>query len=73
MNGDTFYINAPQLNGEELKVSINDISGRRIFDQTLDCLDNTVTVPMGSEIASGVYMVTLKYGGEMQTYRLIKE
>ncbi len=73
LNGNTFYINAPKLNGEQLMVSINDLSGRMIYNQTLDCQANTVTVPMGNNIASGVYMVTLKHGGETQAYRLIKE
>jgi hypothetical protein len=73
LNGDTFYINAPKLNGEQLSVSISDLSGRNIFEQTVDCRANTVTVPMGDNIASGVYLVTLTNGGESQTYRLIKE
>ncbi len=73
LNSDKFYINAPRLNGEQLMVSISDISGRMIFEQSLECRANTVTVPMGGNIASGVYMVTLKHGGEAQTYRLIKE
>ncbi len=73
LKADTFYINAPRLNGEELMVTINDLSGRIIFNQTLACRANTVTVPMGNNIASGVYLVTLKHGGEVNTYRLIKE
>lgn len=73
LNGDTFYINAPKLNGEQLSVSISDVAGRSIYEQTLDCRANTVTVPMGDNIASGVYLVTLKHGGETYTYRLIKE
>src|SRR5690606_39649213 len=59
LNDDIFYIHAPQFNGEQLTVSINDLSGRRIFDRTLECRDNTLTVPMGYGIASGVYMITL--------------
>ncbi len=73
LNGDTFYINAPKLNGEQLAVSISDLTGRNIFEQTIDCRANTVTIPMGDNVASGVYLVTLTSGGEAQTYRLIKE
>ncbi|SDX54058.1 fibronectin type III domain-containing protein [Aequorivita viscosa] len=73
LNGDTFYINAPKLNGEQLSVSINDLTGRNIYEQTLDCRANTVTVPIGDNMSSGVYLVTLTNGGEAQTYRLIKE
>ncbi len=73
LNADTFYINASRLNGEQLVVSISDLSGRRIFNQTLECQASTVTVPMGETISSGVYMVTLKHGGESITYRLIKK
>lgn len=73
LNADTFYINAPRLNGQQLMVNISDMSGRNIYAQTLDCHANTVAVPMGSNLASGIYLVTLKQGGEAQTYRLIKE
>lgn len=73
LNGDTFYINAPKLNGEQLSVSISDLMGRSIYEQTLDCKANTITIPMGSNVASGVYLVTLRNNGNSQTYRLIKE
>ena len=73
LNGDTFYINAPRMNGEQLMVKINDLTGRKIYGQTLGCNANTVTVPMGKDIASGVYLVTLEHGGEAQIYRLIKK
>lgn len=73
VHGNTFYINAPGLDGEMLDVSVSDLSGRRIFDRTLECRADTVTVPMGGTVSSGVYTVTLKHGGESQIYRLIKE
>ncbi|SHK10248.1 T9SS type A sorting domain-containing protein, partial [Aequorivita viscosa] len=72
-NGNTFYINAPKLNGEQLTVSINDLTGRNIYEKTLDCLENTITVKMGDNISSGVYLVTLNYDEEANTYRLINE
>ena len=73
LNGNTFYINAPSLNGEQLMVIISDLAGRRIYEQTLECNSNTVTVPMNENLASGVYLVILKHGGQAHTYRLIKE
>ncbi|SDW60866.1 Por secretion system C-terminal sorting domain-containing protein [Aequorivita viscosa] len=73
LKGDTFYINAPKLNGEQLSVSISDLTGRNIYEQTLDCRANTVTVLMRENISSGMYLVTLTNGGEAQTYRLIKD
>lgn len=73
MNGNIFHINAPKLNGQQLDVSISDITGRKIYEKTLECLDNAITVSMGENIASGVYMVNLKYGENVNTIRLIKE
>jgi hypothetical protein len=73
LNGDTFYINAPKLNGEQLAVSISDLTGRSIYEQIVDCRANTVTIPLGDNVASGVYLVTLEHGGDSNTYRLIKE
>lgn len=72
LNGDTFFINVPRLDGKQLKVTINDVTGREIFSQSLECNANTVTVPMGNDIASGIYMVSLENAGESRTYRLIK-
>ncbi len=73
LTDNTFYINAPKLNGEHLNVNITDMTGRSIYTQSLECRSNTVTVPMRSDLASGIYFVTLKHGGEANTYRLIKE
>ncbi len=73
LTSNTFYINAPKLNGEKLSVSISDLTGRNIYEQSLECAANTVTVTMGSNIATGVYLVTVKHNSETQTYRLIRE
>lgn len=70
---DTFYIHAPRLNGEQISVSITDLSGRKIFEQNLECSSNKITVPMNNNVAAGIYMVTLKSGNEAHTYRLLKE
>lgn len=73
LNADTFYINAPRLNGEQLMVSISDLTGRSIYIEILECRANTVTVPMGDNIASGVYLVTLTHGGESNNLSSIKK
>ena len=73
LNDSTFYINAPNLNGQQLDVNINDLSGRVIYKETLDCQNNMVVVPMKMDIASGIYLVTLNHGGESHTIRLIKK
>lgn len=73
LNGDIFYINSPKLDGKQISVSIKDLTGRNIYQQTLECSANTIIVPMGDNISSGVYLVTLKHRGDSQTYRLIKE
>jgi len=73
INGDTFYVQAPNLNGERVEVSISDMAGRQIFNNTLDCSDNKVTVSVKNTMTSGVYLVTLKHAGEAQTYRLVKK
>src|SRR5690554_844601 len=73
LNGNTFNINAPKLNGEQLLANISDLTGRSIYNQTLDCNDNTISIPMDNNVAAGVYLVTLKNGGDSQTYRLIKK
>src|SRR5690606_1977996 len=73
LNAETFYIHAPKLNGEQVEVSIADMAGRQIFNSNLDCSSNKITVNVNDTLASGVYPVTLKFEGEAQTYRLIRE
>ncbi len=73
LNGDTFYIHAPKLSGEQVTVSVSDLAGRTISEHSLHCQANTVTVPMAENIASGVYLVTLKHGEASNTFRLLKE
>ncbi|SDX36200.1 T9SS type A sorting domain-containing protein, partial [Aequorivita viscosa] len=73
LNGDTFYINAPKLNGEQLSVSISDLTGRNIYAQNLESIANTISVKISTNLAVGVYLVTLTHKGESSTYRLIKK
>jgi hypothetical protein len=73
INDSTFYVYAPKLNGERVEVKISDIAGRQIFNNTLDCLNNKVSVSVNDTMTSGVYLVTLKHAGETHTYRLVKK
>ncbi len=67
-----FYIQAPKLNGEQILVSISDLTGRQIFEDMLECDENKIRVSVSDNLSSGVYMVTLRHGGKENTYRLIK-
>jgi len=73
INAETFYIHAPKLNGEQVEVSIADLTGRQIFNSNLSCTSSKITVNVNETLASGVYLVTVKFAGEAQTYRLVRE
>ncbi len=73
ISNNILNIHAPKLNGAELIVNIVDLSGRKIYEETLDCNANTVTIPLNNKLASGVYLATVTHQGEAQTYRFIKE
>lgn len=70
---DTFYIHAPKLNGQHVKLKITDVSGRQIFNETLKCKDSKLAVSVNNIFTSGVYLVTLNVTGETSTYRLVKQ
>ncbi|QAA83115.1 T9SS type A sorting domain-containing protein [Aequorivita sp. H23M31] len=67
------YLNAPQLNGQQVEVTITDLTGRMIYDQVLGCDNSTITLPINSGLNTGVYLVTLKFEGQENTFRLIKQ
>lgn len=73
LNAGPFYINAPKLNGEKVDLNITDITGRRIYNNVLNCEDNVITVPVDGSWSTGVYLVTVKFAGEESTFRLIKK
>lgn len=72
LNESVLYINAPRLNGEQLAVNITDITGRTVFDETMECHSNTVSIPIGSGLSSGIYLVNLSHEANQSTFRLIK-
>lgn len=73
LNNTTFYIHAPKLNGEQVEVNIADMTGRQIFNNRLDCQDNRIAVSLNDSLTIGVYLVTVKFAGEENTYRLVKQ
>lgn len=73
LSNDTFYINVPQLDGEQVNVSITDLSGRLVYTENLDCVVNKVTVVTNESLSSGIYLVTVTSGGAKHTLKLLKE
>ncbi len=73
LNDDTFYVYAPKLNGEQVEVKISDMAGRQVFSDTLNCEDNKLGVSVNNSLTSGVYLVTVNFEGEANTYRLVKQ
>src|SRR5690554_166911 len=73
MNGDSFAIKAPGLNGKQVGVVISDLSGRIIYSETLNFNANTITVSPTKGLATGVYMVTMQHAGAARTFKLVRE
>ena len=73
LSDNTFYIHAPELNGEQVEVSISDMAGRQIYNDTLNCQDNRIAVSVHGSLTTGVYLVTVKFAGEESSYRLVKQ
>ncbi len=72
MNNNTFYINAPQLSGETVSISVNDMLGREIYNTQNTFTDSTMQIDLAQDVKSGIYMVTLSSQGESVTLRIIK-
>lgn len=72
LSDNTFYINAPKLNGETVTVTVNDMLGREIYNAQHVFSGATVHIELTNEINNGVYMVTLSSNGEDRSLRIIK-
>ncbi len=70
--GNSFYINAPKLNGEEVSISINDMLGREVYSMHQTFSGNSLNIDLSQELKSGVYLVTLSSNGENKSLRIIK-
>ncbi len=73
MNGNTFYINSQKLVGEQVKMYITDVTGRHIYNTTLDFQNIQTEVSLGQSLNAGVYLVTLQLGREQNTFRLVQQ
>ena len=73
MSDNTFYINAPQLDGKNVNVAIADLGGRTVYKETLNFNSNQITVSTTKSLASGVYLVTMEHDGAMHTFKLVKK
>lgn len=73
LHSETFFIYAPGCNGKAMNITINDISGRSIYEQKVTSSEDVISVTLDENIASGVYLITLNVENETQTVRLLKE
>ena len=72
LNDNTFYINAPKLDGETVTISVNDMLGREIFNTQQTFSGATVKIDLSQKLNSGIYMVNLSANGVDRTLRVIK-
>ena len=73
LNDNIFYINTANLNCQQIEVNITDIAGRQIYSDSMICQDDRIAVSTESILNTGVYLVTVKFDGEKNTFRLIKQ
>lgn len=73
LDDNTFYINAPNLNGETVFISINDMLGREVFNTEQIFSGTTLKVELSQGLSSGVYIVNLSSKGAERSLRIIKK
>lgn len=73
LDDNTFYINAPNLNGETVFISINDMLGREVFNTEQIFSGTTLKVELSQGLSSGVYTVNLSSKGAERSLRIIKK
>ena len=72
LNDNTFYINAPKLDGETVSITVNDMLGREIAKTQQTFSGSTVKIDLSQDLKSGIYMVTISSNGTDKTLRIIK-
>ncbi|QAA81792.1 T9SS type A sorting domain-containing protein [Aequorivita sp. H23M31] len=72
IDNNIFNISAPNLDGQTVEISINDMLGRQVFTSQPTFSGSTVKIDLAQELKSGVYMVTISSNGESQSLRVIK-
>lgn len=73
LDGNTLYVKAPSLDGQELDIDIIDLTGRKVFGARLECRNNIITLALGQNLLTGTYLITFNNGAENHTMRLLKE
>jgi hypothetical protein len=73
LDDNTFYINAPNLNGETVFISINDMLGREVFNTEQIFSGTILKVELSQGLSSGVYIVNLSSKGAERSLRIIKK
>ncbi|MGY0391371.1 GEVED domain-containing protein [Bizionia sp. KMM 8389] len=72
ISGNSFYINAENLNGHNVSLVVNDMLGREIYNKNHDVLNNKIQVTLNENLNDGVYLVTVSLKGMTQVFRVIK-
>ena len=73
VNDNTFYINAPNLNGKTVTLSLNDMLGREVYRAEHAFSETSLKVELSQSLSSGVYIVKLSSNGLERNLRIIKE
>lgn len=70
--GDSFNIQLPNLEGEEVTITINDLLGREIQSVQDIVSGSTLEVAIGEGLNNGIYLVKISAKGESQTFKMIR-
>ncbi|MDX1278279.1 T9SS type A sorting domain-containing protein [Oceanihabitans sediminis] len=71
-NNGIFSIKAPKLHGESVLITVNDMLGREVYAAEKVFLGANLQVNLGQNLMNGVYIVSLKTKGELQSFRVVK-
>ncbi|MDX5345649.1 MAG: T9SS type A sorting domain-containing protein, partial [Hymenobacteraceae bacterium] len=71
---NVFSVNVTSARAAKLRVEVRDMSGRVVAGQEYDVQAGTVTkqVEVGSNLASGVYMLQVDMDGQVERIRMVK-
>lgn len=71
---NTAWLQIQQTSTEKINISVSDISGKIIMQQNPTITSGTTVIPLQvSQLAAGVYFVTIKGSNKNETLKLIKE
>lgn len=73
MTGDSFFMDAEKLMGEQVDIRVSDITGRSVFGNSLILQQTQTEVDFGKGMSPGIYFVTIKVGGVQNTFRMVKK